>query len=193
MLFSEIICRICSFATAIKNTPFDKNCHIWILTKKELFFTKNTNYFTLPTGIKRCRNLLRQNNHPIHPHLGNNPYPEVHPRSYGECPWTSCLQVDYPYIFLRSSSISGFMLLISWNNTEPVFRYLRAWFRYLWRLQKLVPKESVSMVTVLLQSIQHFKREWRRYFALFILVVTNRLYREFRFLHSYIGDVWFWQ
>ena len=26
-----------------------------------------------------------------------------------------------------------------------------------------------------------------------ILVVTNRLYREFRFLHSYIGDVWFWQ
>ena len=31
------------------------------------------------------------------------------------------------------------------------------------------------------------------YFALLILVVTNRLYREFRFLHSYIGDVWFWQ
>ena len=31
------------------------------------------------------------------------------------------------------------------------------------------------------------------YFALLILVVTNRLYREFRFLHNYIGDVWFWQ
>lgn len=27
--------------------------------------------------------------------------------------------------------------------------------------------------------------------ALLILVVTNRLYRELRFLHSYIGDVWF--
>ena len=25
---SQMICRICSFATAIKNTPFDKNCHI---------------------------------------------------------------------------------------------------------------------------------------------------------------------
>lgn len=31
------------------------------------------------------------------------------------------------------------------------------------------------------------------YFTLLILVATNRLYREFRFLHSYIGDVWFWQ
>ncbi len=28
MLFSEIICRICSFATAIKILLFDKNCHI---------------------------------------------------------------------------------------------------------------------------------------------------------------------
>ncbi len=27
---------------------FDKNCHIWILTKKEPFFSKGTNYFTLP-------------------------------------------------------------------------------------------------------------------------------------------------
>ena len=29
----------------------------------------------------------------------NNPYPEVHPRSYGECPRMSCLLVDYPCIF----------------------------------------------------------------------------------------------
>ena len=48
MLFSEIICRICSFATAIKILLFDKNSHICILTKKEPFFTRNTNYFTLP-------------------------------------------------------------------------------------------------------------------------------------------------
>ena len=27
---------------------FDKNCHILILTKKEVFFFKDTNYFTLP-------------------------------------------------------------------------------------------------------------------------------------------------
>ena len=37
------------------------------------------------------------------------------------------------------------------------------------------------------------KKTRKRYFALLILVVTNRLYREFRFLHNYIGDVWFWQ
>ncbi len=47
-LFSEIICRICSFATGIKILLFDKNLHILILTKKEPFLTKNTIYFTLP-------------------------------------------------------------------------------------------------------------------------------------------------
>ncbi len=47
-LFSEIICRICSFATGIKTLLFDKNFHILILTKKEPFISKNTNLFTLP-------------------------------------------------------------------------------------------------------------------------------------------------
>ena len=42
MLFSEIICWICSLAIAIKILLFDKNCHIWILTKKEPFFSKKT-------------------------------------------------------------------------------------------------------------------------------------------------------
>ena len=32
-------------------------------------------------------------------YLENSQCLEVPLRSYGECPWTSCLQVDYPYIF----------------------------------------------------------------------------------------------
>ncbi len=41
--------HICSFATAIKILLFVKNFHIIILTKKEPFITKDTNYFTLPS------------------------------------------------------------------------------------------------------------------------------------------------
>lgn len=47
-LFSQIICRICSFATGIKIFLFDKNLHILILTEKKPFISKNTNLFTLP-------------------------------------------------------------------------------------------------------------------------------------------------
>ena len=47
-----------------------------------------------------------------------------------------------------------------------------------------------SFLRVVLKNSQETRK---RYFALLILVVTNRLYREFRFLHNYIGDVWFWQ
>ena len=47
-----------------------------------------------------------------------------------------------------------------------------------------------SSLRVVLKNSQETRK---RYFALLILVVTNRLYREFRFLHNYIGDVWFWQ
>ena len=47
-----------------------------------------------------------------------------------------------------------------------------------------------SFFRVVLKNSQETRK---RYFALLILVVTNRLYREFRFLHNYIGDVWFWQ
>ena len=51
MLFSEIICRIYSFAVGIIILLFDKNCHILILTKKEPFISKDTSYFTLPYFI----------------------------------------------------------------------------------------------------------------------------------------------
>ena len=37
-LLSKIICRICSYVANLKNLLFDKNCHILILTKKEVFF-----------------------------------------------------------------------------------------------------------------------------------------------------------
>ena len=47
-----------------------------------------------------------------------------------------------------------------------------------------------SFLRVVLKNSQETRK---RYFALLILVVTNRLYREFQFLHSYILDVWFWQ
>ena len=46
LLFCEIICRICPFAAYIKILLFSKNCHILILTKKELFFTKDTYYYS---------------------------------------------------------------------------------------------------------------------------------------------------
>ena len=39
------ISLICSFAADIKMLLFGKNSHILILTKKELFFTKGTNFF----------------------------------------------------------------------------------------------------------------------------------------------------
>ena len=54
MPFSVIICRICSFAAGIIILLFDKICHILILAKKELFFTKDTNYFTLPGCVAYC-------------------------------------------------------------------------------------------------------------------------------------------
>ena len=44
-LLSAIICRICSFTTGIKILFFDKNRHILILTKKEVFFSKDANFF----------------------------------------------------------------------------------------------------------------------------------------------------
>ena len=37
-LLSKIICRIRSYVANLKNLLFDKNCHILILTKKEVFF-----------------------------------------------------------------------------------------------------------------------------------------------------------
>ena len=53
-----------------------------------------------------------------------------------------------------------------------------------------IKKRSLQSIT----PVRDFDIQYRRYwFYLLILVVTNRLYREFRFLHSYIGDVWFWQ
>ena len=65
-------------------------------------------------------------------------------------------------------------------------------FRYLHRGS---PYHGFSIHTKkpIKKYLLHFKREWRRYFTLLILVATNQLYREFRFLHRYISDVWFWQ
>lgn len=40
MLFSVIICHICSFAMTIKRLLSGMNCHIWILTRRESFFPK---------------------------------------------------------------------------------------------------------------------------------------------------------
>lgn len=51
MLFCEMIYRICSFAIAIRILLFDKDCYIWIFTKKEPFSTKDINYFTLPQSL----------------------------------------------------------------------------------------------------------------------------------------------
>ena len=55
---------------------------------------------------------------------------------------------------------------------------------------KMQKSNVTSFLRVVLKNSQETRK---RYFALLILVVTNRLYREFRFLHNYIGDVWFWQ
>ena len=45
---STILQLISKMILPSKILLFYKNCHILILTKKESFFTKNTNYFTLP-------------------------------------------------------------------------------------------------------------------------------------------------
>jgi len=52
-LFSEMICRIGSFAAGIKTLLFDKDLHILILTKKEPYIFKNTNLFTLSKSRKK--------------------------------------------------------------------------------------------------------------------------------------------
>ncbi len=39
---------------------FDKNLHIIILTKKKLFFTRDTNYFTLPQAAKNAAFISRR-------------------------------------------------------------------------------------------------------------------------------------
>ena len=61
------------------------------------------------TGVKRDKNLLLPNRHHPDPQIRgeNNPYPEGHPRSYGECPRMSSLPVDYPYIFYAVSLFVG--------------------------------------------------------------------------------------
>ena len=51
----------------------------------------------------------------------------------------------------------------------------------------------VMFAGVILTVFGKKKKRMTEIFALLILVVTNRLYREFQFLHSYIVDVWFWQ
>ena len=68
-------------------------------SKKERMFIEHTldkhafGYDNKTFGrIRRYRNLLRQNHRQMdHLHLRNNPYPEDHPRSYGECPRMSFL------------------------------------------------------------------------------------------------------
>ena len=47
-VLSAIICRICCFAADIKILFFDKNCHILILTKKEVFFPKTQTILHYP-------------------------------------------------------------------------------------------------------------------------------------------------
>ena len=61
--------------------------------------------------FRRYKNLLLQTNRQKgRLHSENNPYPEGHPRSYGECPRMSFLRGGFSMYFLRSSSISGFMV-----------------------------------------------------------------------------------
>lgn len=74
--------------------------------QKEQEFTKRMSDKLLPeydnktTRFRRYKNLPRQPRHQINrPRLRNNPCPEVHPRSCGECPRMSSLLVDYQYIF----------------------------------------------------------------------------------------------
>src|SRR5699024_3742910 len=56
MLFSVIICRIWSFATAINKLLFDKNCHICNSYQKgAIFYQSHKVFYTTPKNIKHLK------------------------------------------------------------------------------------------------------------------------------------------
>lgn len=91
--------------------------------------------------FRRYKNLQHQPRHQTgHPHLENNPYREGHPRSCGECPWMSCLRVDYPYsyggIYARHRDIdkklsrAAILSSFGYDNTNPSYSYLEMGMLY---------------------------------------------------------------
>ena len=113
MLFSEIICRICSLTTAIKILLFDKNCHIYILTKKEPIFPKTQTILHYRTShCLQCAPVF----HPLLSHHSDKPNSPSPPSLSPLCQVNDTNFLKNPTIRSQTDRIDGYLSTIPWDS-----------------------------------------------------------------------------